>query len=62
MWISRRKYKEFESRIYKLEFEREAVIRHLMEMDKQVRQNTADIQNNVHYITPPSNGKKVLNG
>lgn len=62
MWISRKKYKKMEADIDWLQAQVDALYTRVREHDVQIKKNTADIQNNVHYIAPPSDGKKVLHG
>ena len=62
MWISRKKYKKMESDIEWLQAQVDALYIRAREHDVQIRKNTDDIQNNKHYIAPPSDGKRILHG
>jgi hypothetical protein len=62
MWISRKKYEKMEADINWLQAQVDALYTRVREHNIQITKNTADIHNNVHYIAPPSDGKKVLHG
>lgn len=61
MWVSRKKFSKMEADIEWLQEQVDALYTGFREHDAQIKKNTDDIQNNVHYIAPP-NGKKVLHG
>jgi hypothetical protein len=69
MWISKKKFNQMMAEAVEKEREREMMYRFMDEMhtrmnklECQVDKNTNDIQNNYHYIAPPADGKKQLNG
>ena len=62
MWISRKRFNKLEADIGWLQSQVDALYTRVREHDVQIKKNTDDIQNNVHYIAPPSDGKKVLHG
>ena len=69
MWISKKKFNQMMAEAVEKEREREQFYRFMDEMhtrmnklEYQVDKNTNDIQNNHHYIAPPVDTKKSLNG
>lgn len=54
MWISRKKYKKMEADIDWLQAQVDALYMRVREHDLQIKKNTADIQNNKHYISTPT--------
>lgn len=68
MWISKKKFNQMMAEAVEKERDREMFYRfvddvqiRLSKLEDQVERNTQDIQNNRHYIAPPT-GKKQLNG
>ena len=62
MWISRKRFKKMEAEMDYMKCCIDALYTRVREHDMQIRKNTDDIQNNKHYIAPPTDGKKVLHG
>ena len=53
MWISRKKYKKMEADIGWLQAQVDVLYTRVRENTIQITKNTADIQNNKHYISTP---------
>lgn len=61
MWVSRKKYKELEDRIFKLEFENEAFFKNIKEMDKSITTLSVTVDN-LEKANSKKGSKNILHG